>query len=254
MCLPIPHLIGGIEVEERRPRTWNEPRRKRLNFIKDRNRRSDEWALTPNHQPNPYPRNEQERWDLRQFEAQQRFQQRQLQFEHHRRMQHHQQMQQLHGPPMPPGWQGQQQPGRPQQPLQQARPMHPLQNRAHHGSSDDIVQIVSGSDDSDDDHRPSRRQRQPKLIEVSPRVPLPRQFEMKGGKKGNGGKKHKGREVESESSDSEASFVRVVRRTRSKSRGHSRPRSRARFVDDDSSDDSFAELGRRLCKGRRGRW
>ena len=133
--------------------------------------------------------------------------------------------------------------------------MHPLQNRAHHGSSDDIVQIVSSSsDDSDDDHRPSRRQRQPKLIEVSPRVPLPRQFEMKGGKKGKGGKKHKGRKVESESSDSEASFVRAVRRTRSKSRGHSRPRSRARFVDDDSSDDSFAELGRRLSKGRRGRW
>lgn len=39
--------IDGIEVEERRPRYPNEPHRKRLKLVRDRNsfRRSDEWTL-----------------------------------------------------------------------------------------------------------------------------------------------------------------------------------------------------------------
>ena len=91
------------------------------------------------------------------------------------------------------------------------------------------------------------------MIELSPRARMPKQFEMKGGKKARGGKKHFGREVDS--SDSEDSFELSRRRHRSKSRGtQSRPRSRARIVVDDSSDDSFASLGRRLNRGRRGRW
>ncbi|MCJ1424618.1 hypothetical protein MMC29_002506 [Sticta canariensis] len=45
MCFPT--IEGAIEVEERRPRYANEPRRKRLNFVKDRGTRlSDEWVLT----------------------------------------------------------------------------------------------------------------------------------------------------------------------------------------------------------------
>lgn len=44
MCFPT--IEGSIEVEERRPRYPNEPRRKRLKFVKDRTTRlSDEWAL-----------------------------------------------------------------------------------------------------------------------------------------------------------------------------------------------------------------
>lgn len=45
MCFPT--IEDAIEVEERRPRYANEPRRKRLKFVKDRGTRlSDEWALT----------------------------------------------------------------------------------------------------------------------------------------------------------------------------------------------------------------
>lgn len=45
MCFPT--IEGAIEVEERRPRYANEPRRKRLKFVKDRGTRlSDEWGLT----------------------------------------------------------------------------------------------------------------------------------------------------------------------------------------------------------------
>ena len=45
-------LVGDIEVEERRPRTWNEPRRKRLSFVRDSRSRSrpsssssNDWAV-----------------------------------------------------------------------------------------------------------------------------------------------------------------------------------------------------------------
>lgn len=44
MCFP--RLEGAIEVEERRPRYQNEPHRKRLRLVRDRdNRQSDEWTL-----------------------------------------------------------------------------------------------------------------------------------------------------------------------------------------------------------------
>ncbi|KAL9132023.1 MAG: hypothetical protein Q9217_000151 [Psora testacea] len=246
MCLPIPHLVGSVEVEERRPRSWNEPRRKRLSFVNDRNRRSDEWALTPQHQPNRFPRNEQERWDLRQSEAQQRFYHRQLQFENHRRMLQHQHMQQLHGPPVPPGWHGQQ--GAQQQ---QQQPPHPLENRAHHGNSSDIIAIESGSDDSSDDDR-GRGQKGPKVIKMAPRARLPKQIEIKPRKKAKEGNKHKAREVV-DSSDSDENLVEVLI-PKPKCRSRSRPRSRVRYVYDDSSDDSFAELERQVRSRRRGRW
>ena len=261
MCIPIPHLIGSVEVEERRPRTWDEPRRKRLNFVNDHNRRIDEWALTPRYQARQFPHNEQEYWDLRQLGLQQRFHQRQMQFDHQRWMLDQQRMQQLYGPPVPPGWHGHQ--GRQQQLQQQQQhpldlPTHPVENRAHHGNSDEIVAIENGSDDSDDDHRRGSGRKPPKLLEASHRARLPRQLKLKGRRKKGGRRveeKHRGRVIDSSSDSSEDSFQEALRRRTSKSRGHSRSRSRVKFVgDDSSSDDSFVGFGLRLGKNGRGRW
>jgi len=81
-------LVGDVEVEERRPRSWNESRRKRLSFVRDSRSRSrrrspeDEWALVPRQQNSqPHRRqNSQELWDLQKWEAEQRF----LALEHQR--------------------------------------------------------------------------------------------------------------------------------------------------------------------------
>lgn len=90
-------LLGGeVDVEERRPRTWNEPRRKRLNFVRDssrsRRRDSDEWALVPHRGPSSQHhkrQSSQELWDLRKWEAEQRF----LALEHQRLQQKGQRLQ-----------------------------------------------------------------------------------------------------------------------------------------------------------------
>ncbi len=44
-----PDLVGPVEVEERRPRTWNEPRHKRLKFVRGRRQDSEESVVTRSH-------------------------------------------------------------------------------------------------------------------------------------------------------------------------------------------------------------
>ena len=58
MCWP--EVVGGVEIEERRPRTWNEPRRKRLNFVRGHRRGPEEWVSRPYR-----GLTDLERWDRR---------------------------------------------------------------------------------------------------------------------------------------------------------------------------------------------
>ena len=234
MGLPFPQIIGSVEIEERRPRYWNEPRRKRLNFVKSRNgnhnskRGSDDWALTPRFQPGQQPRNEAERWDLRQQEAQGRFHQRTLQMDHQRRLydaQHRQQLMQqqmqqqaAYGqrPPVPPGWgphgQQQQLPGQhhhhhQQQQVHGQQHMHAPDARPHYASSgDEIIATESGSGGSDSsdggfsdndrhrhhhDHHGHRLSPRIKLIEPKHSKPA-KQIKLKKDKSGHKKKKNRG--------------------------------------------------------------
>ena len=89
-----PELINRVEVEERRPRTWNEPGHKRLKSVRDHRRDSDEWVTKP-HSRNL------EAWEIR-------ARQRALGMQQQRRMypMPHQQLQGFHHDPrivqMPP--------------------------------------------------------------------------------------------------------------------------------------------------------
>lgn len=74
MCWPFFSVTDEVIVEERRPRSWNEPRHKRLRHVRRHKRNSgdsDEWALTTRSMSRRL--NQQEMWDLRKWEAQQRF-------------------------------------------------------------------------------------------------------------------------------------------------------------------------------------
>ncbi|MCJ1273011.1 serine arginine-rich splicing factor [Puttea exsequens] len=77
-------LFGGgdIEVEERRPLSFNEPRRKRLAFVRDSHRSrshrrsprsSDEWAVVPHSGSRRRGRDEDEIWDERKITSEERF-------------------------------------------------------------------------------------------------------------------------------------------------------------------------------------
>lgn len=75
MCWP--RIEGGLEIEERYPRTKDhrEPRRKRLNFVRDRSssrRSSDDYALMRSsfHQTRPIRAEMQERHDPRHLQQQ----------------------------------------------------------------------------------------------------------------------------------------------------------------------------------------
>ncbi|KAG8533831.1 uncharacterized protein KY384_001572 [Bacidia gigantensis] len=244
MCLPIPHLVGKVDVEERRPKSWNEPRRKRLNFVKDHHdRRSDEWALAQKSAPNQQPRNEQERWDLRQWEAQNRFQRTQLQFDQHRRvqqMQQAQQMQQLYGPRQP------------MHPHQGQQRQMPLGQHAHHDSDDQIVEIMSSSDsDSDSDHPGNHdRRKRTKVIEMKPKKhhgKMPKQIKMAKTKKNHWAD-------DTDSDDSHEAAFRRLSRSRSRARSGHRSRSRPRVLWQQSdSDESSVVFVKNLGGKHRGR-
>ncbi|MDI1490313.1 MAG: hypothetical protein OHK93_001513 [Ramalina farinacea] len=280
--LPLPFLIGGVEIQERRPKYWNEPRRKRLSFVnsrKNHRERKEDWALVPRNRPqaNQYqPRSEQDRWDLRQFEARQRF----AQLDNHDRMlqlQFEQQRRQLQAP-MPPQWAHQHGQGYPfGQRQQQIHPQHHQQHdqhRDHHQDArphrrenpHDIVAIEDGSDlssfsddddggssssSSNDDHHHHRSRRSPSPCIITRK---PKSIKQKEQLRIKPAKRHSSRRRSSSSdsdSDDNASVLRAVnhalKHRRGRSRSKSRPRSRVRptkiiYEDDDrycSSDDSF---------------
>ncbi len=220
-----PQLVGGIEIQERRPRSFNEPRRKRLSFVKDRKRSSGDWALVTSNSGRRYYESEQELWDRRQFEANQRFIQQQ---EHQLRMDREQFM--LRQPiPRPPlqGWNPEMGMGHDprMQPLPPPPPGHDHLGergpRGHHDDHEGGIEIVSS--DSDSDSNDDGHGHGPRLIERAPKQQLPKHF------------KHK----------------------RSKSRGRKdkkKKRPSSLFSSDSSSDDEFAEgfrYGRKASMSRR---
>ncbi|MCJ1224909.1 hypothetical protein MMC12_001556 [Toensbergia leucococca] len=98
MCWP--QIVGGIEVEERRPRYEGESRRKRLNFVKSHSpRNSDEWALTRGAYPGQQFRQEMlqaQQWQAQQLLARQEQHWREWQHQQQWLAQHHQQQQVAH--------------------------------------------------------------------------------------------------------------------------------------------------------------
>ncbi|KAL8968439.1 MAG: hypothetical protein Q9197_004888 [Variospora fuerteventurae] len=150
MCWP--RVEGGLEIEERYPRTNDprEPRRKRLNFVRDRSsprRSSDDYALVRSsfHQTRPIRAEMQERHDPHLLQQQEMYM-RQLQgqnqeLQHRLRLEEEQrrrflieQARQNHGyppPPPPPS------PGRIGHPHEQQRIMH----HPHEGYPDGVEPV-----------------------------------------------------------------------------------------------------------------
>ncbi|KAL8926934.1 MAG: hypothetical protein Q9172_001595 [Xanthocarpia lactea] len=232
MCWP--RLQGGLEIEERYPRTNDprEPRRRRLNFVRSssRSRRnsssSDDYALMHSsfYNARPIRAAERERHDpqmlqqqeqaMRQLQGQNHEMHQQLQW-HEMRRQHeieqaHRQQQQMlqqqaHGqPPAPP-------------PIPQQR----LQNQPHHDGFAPGIEIV----------HPEGRHPQANLVEITPRPRsrMPNHLQH-GGRSPARGRSHRrhhsGASIFSDDCDS----YRDVRRR------HRSP------VDHGSSHDSFDDL------------
>ena len=270
MGFPFPRLIGQVEVEERRPRYWNEPRRKRLNFVKSHNTKSksDDWQLVPKAQQRPH--SEQQKWDWHQQQAQMRFHGNDISKAQTLKIQEDQQVQaylermsrmaELHGHhALPPH-------------------MHAGHIEGHHGSDpdDEIVAIVSDSDDSSDDddhhhhhhhHHVKHVKAAPKLIEATPKhiklakdhLPSSKKSKKDKDKKKGSGKKDKRSssrhttflfgEIDTDSSDD--SFAHAQRRMRSHSRGRSRSIPRIVTLDDSDSDRSYVYHLSPKHRGRR---
>jgi len=248
-----PQLVGGIEIQERRPRSFNEPRRKRLSFVKDRRRSSGEWALVTSSSGRKFHESEQELWDRRQWEANQRFlQQQELQL----RMEREQFMLRQPIPrPQLQSWNPERERGLDprMQPLPPPPPGHDhLGERGDHGHHDDHghgIEIMSSDSDSDSDgHRP-------RLIERAPKYHLPKHFKPKRSKSRGRMDKKKKRpsplfSSDSSSDDESPERVRYGRRVSTSRRPLSRRgRSRSRVFE--HSDDSFENLEcRRLPRSK----
>lgn len=149
MCWP--RLEGDIEIEERRRKYKNEPRRKRLHFVKDRSsNHSDEWDLI-----HPRPRSHHDNPEMYQHHQphQLPFDQR-LQVEDPRWAAHLAQQQMHHQPQHHPqmGW----------RPPQEQIQFHP-----HHGGGDEIIRVEEFGREHDPHHP---HQLPPVVIEREPRV------------------------------------------------------------------------------------
>ncbi|KAF6226481.1 hypothetical protein HO133_009347 [Letharia lupina] len=197
MCWP--ELAGRIEVEERRPRTWNEPRRKRLNFVRGHQRDSDQWVPTPG----PRRPTEQEIWDRqRAREMDQRF----VHPMPHPQLQGHHDPQITQMPHDPGPWHQIQpghhvpQPGVDQHGHHGHQPQ--LNHRSHH-SDDDIIAIEDSGDDGHDGHD-DHRHLEPQIIHLKPpKSHLPKG--LKAHAKKSGGHKQKYSISSSSSDDSRSS-------------------------------------------------
>lgn len=250
-----PQLVGGIEIQERRPRSFNEPRRKRLSFVKDRRRSQGEWALVTASSGRNHHESEQELWDRRQFEANQRFlrqQEHQLLMERERFI-----LRQPVPRPQLQSWNPERDRGLDSrmQPLPPPPPGHNHlgerdhhSNHGHHDDRDGGIEVVSSDSDSDsdfDDHHHS-----PRLIKQAPIYVLPKHFKSKRsksrGRKDKKKNKKRSSSLFSDGSSSEDDFsegFRAGRRSMSRRPLSRRGRSRSRVFE--LSDDSFEDLGLR---------
>ncbi|KAI4186096.1 MAG: hypothetical protein L6R41_003696 [Letrouitia leprolyta] len=164
MCWP--RLDGGLEIEERYPRTTDprEPRRRRLNFVRERSSTrssSDDHALVYSsfHQTRPIREEMRERHDplllqqqeqyMRHLQGQNQELQHRLMWEEQQRRRHEIEMaHQHHGPPPPPPAPG-----------MIAHHEHPrIMHHAHEGLPEGIERI-------EENH--------PNVVEVRPRSRMP---------------------------------------------------------------------------------
>ena len=232
MCWP--ELVGGVEVEERRPRNWNEPRRKRLNFVRGERYRADDWRVTT---PFPPRFTDQERWDRRR--AWEMEQQRLMHPIPHPPLQGHHDPRILPMPPAPPHLH-QIQPGH--QPGFDQGGHHGHQHQLDHHSHHSEENIIGGHDQRDDHD-------DPKIIPIKPhKSHLPKGLKAHA-KKPRGHKKK--RSISSSSSDDSSAFsegFRAGRRSLSR-RPVLRGRSRSRLT-----DDSFEDLMPTRFRSRSRRW
>ena len=249
MCWP--QVVGGVEIEERRPRNWNEPRRKRLNFVRGDRRHSDEWVPASPRRPT-----EREIWDRRRAREmeQQRlmhpFANPQLQGHFDPRIVHMpHDVQPLHH--IQPGHHGHQ-PGF--DPQAHYRPQGQLDRRSHH-SEDDITTIEDLGHDGHDDHD-GQHHLEPRIIPIKPL-----QSKLPKGLQAHAKKRRRSHKTYATSSSSDASSspdrssgfsegFRAGRRSLSR-RPVPRGRSRSRLTDDSFEDLMHTPL---RSSSRRGRY
>lgn len=249
-------LLGDVRVEERRPRSWNEPREKRLSLVRDSRSRSrrrspdDEWALVP-HRPNPTSQqhqrqSSQELWDLRKFEAEQRFLQQEAQRLHQRGMRLHQESERL---ALAQGIHPSQQHGDPR--MQRMHPIAPPHHReggpdpriqaigpqrgggsqrgggyhhddeGRHSDHDSIIEILS-DESSDDGYDGNRSRHSPRRIDKVRDVP---QVQFRRGRNRSRSRSHK----EKKRSNS---------KTKSRSKSKSKKSKKSSLYSDSSDSDS----------------
>lgn len=252
MCWP--EVVGGVEIEERRPRTSNEPRRKRLNFVRGHRHDPEEWTVTS---PHPRGLTERERWDR--HRAREMEQQRLMHPIPHPSLQGHYDPRMLQMPPGPPQLHHIQ-PGHHGHPLgfdQHGHHGHQPQLDHHpHHSEDDI----NGTEDLGHyghDGHDGQDGLQPHIISIKPpKSHLPKGVKARARIPGAHKKSHS---ISSSSSndcnspDGSSGFTegfRAGRRSLSR-RPVPRGRSRSRFTDDSFEDLMHPRLRSRSRRGRR---
>lgn len=252
MCWP--EVVGGVEIEERRPRTSNEPRRKRLNFVRGHRHDPEEWTVTS---PHPRGLTERERWDR--HRAREMEQQRLMHPIPHPSLQGHYDPRMLQMPPGPPQLHHIQ-PGHHGHPLgfdQHGHHGHQPQLDHHpHHSEDDI----NGTEDLGHyghDGHDGQDGLQPHIISIKPpKSHLPKGVKARARIPGAHKKSHS---ISSSSSndcnspDGSSGFTegfRAGRRSLSR-RPVPRGRSRSRFTDDSFEDLMQPRLRSRSRRGRR---
>ena len=214
-------LFEGLEIEERRPRTFNEPRRKRLRFVRGGTREPEEWrqqSSTLQRRPT-----QQEAWHHRQREAAGRFMHQERMREEERiRAEEH--LWRLRNPVPHPPLQG---PGGDSRmipiPPDHGGGGHPGGHGGPHGGGHphDIEEVSSESGDSEYD-RPVKV----KLIKPPKKQKLPKEYHRQRSKSRGRKDRNDRRYASSSSSDSSDDDRRLGRMVKAGLRGASRARSR----------------------------
>ena len=223
-----------VEVQERRPRTWNEPRHKRLNFVRG-SRDSDEWT------PPPRRLTEVEIW------YRQRAQEMGQRFRHHVAHPELQGFQDARMIQLGPS-RDHHQPGHEQHGNDGGRPQ--IHDHSHHSEEDDDHH---GHDSHDGHGQGSPRY----VIAEPPKSHIPKCCKAHAKKKSRRHKKKHAKSLhsseDSSSSDDSSGFTegyRAGRRSLSR-RAVPRGRSRSRFTDDSFEDLVDARHRSRSRGGRR---
>ncbi|MCJ1460002.1 hypothetical protein MMC28_010381 [Mycoblastus sanguinarius] len=219
-----------MEIQERRPRTWNEPRRQRISFVKDRKRASDDWMLTGASRK----LSQVEQWNSQRDASLRHWRH---QDEQQRLLMQYQQQQLLHPYPIEPRIAPIMQPLPPQD---QDGP--PRLEPRRHDHDDNIIAVEEGydphhgHDDYHDGHHPNNQE--PMLIEPKPRFPVPKEFKTKKSKsKGHREQRHRP-QIYSDDSSSSDNYVayRGGKRGSGSRRSSRRPRNRSRHYGWESGD------------------